>query len=116
MRGRWVAPAAMVLEWSFGGSGFIGGDAMLVRGHFLIFCSDSYVVNFVPYLVVVVTSLRKLCCCNTSTLKQLTLCTKKQYWQLIPLSGVICSVPTGMRQMSKGFLEQAVLVLAWNAV
>ena len=59
MRGRWVAPAAMVLEWSFGGSGFIGADAM-VRGHFSIFCSDSYVVNFVSYLVVGVTNLREL--------------------------------------------------------
>ena len=49
----------MELGWSFGGSGIIGADAM-VRGHFSIFCSDSYVVNFVPYLVVVVTSLRKL--------------------------------------------------------
>ena len=42
----------MELWWSFGGSGFIGADAM-VRGHFSILCSDSYVVNFVSYLVVV---------------------------------------------------------------
>ena len=59
MRGRWAARAAMELGWSFGGSGFIGADAM-VRGHLSIFCSDSYVINFVSYLVVVVTSLREL--------------------------------------------------------
>ena len=35
--------------------------------------------------------------CNTSTLKQLTLCMEKQYWQLIPLDGVIRSAPAGMR-------------------
>ena len=59
MRGRWAARAAMELGWSFGGSGFIGADAM-VRGHFSISCSDSYVVNSVSYLVVVMTSLREL--------------------------------------------------------
>ena len=58
MRGQWAACAAMELGWSFGGSGFIEADAM-VRGHFSIFCSDAYVVNFVSNLVVVVTSLRK---------------------------------------------------------
>ena len=52
MRGQWAARAAMELGWSFGGSGIIGADAM-VQGHFSIFCSDSYVVNFVSYLVVV---------------------------------------------------------------
>ena len=52
MRGRWADHAVMELWWSFGGSGFIRADAM-VRGHFSIFCSDSYVVNFVSYLVVV---------------------------------------------------------------
>ena len=59
MRDRWAARVAMELRWSFGGSGIIGADAM-VRGHFPILCSDSYVVNFASYLVVVVTSLRKL--------------------------------------------------------
>ena len=34
-------------------------------------------------------------CCNTSTLKQLTLCMKQEYWQLIPLGGVIRSAPAG---------------------
>ena len=42
-------------------------------------------------------------CCNTSSLQQLTLCLKKQYWQLLPLGGVIRSAPAGMRQTSKGF-------------
>ena len=55
----WAARAAMVLEWSFGGSGFNGADAM-VRGHFSIFCGNSYVVNFVSCLVVGVTGLREL--------------------------------------------------------
>ena len=32
----------------------------MVQGHFSIFCSDSYMVNFVSYLAVVVTSLREL--------------------------------------------------------
>ena len=49
----------MELGWSFGGSGFIGADTM-VRGHFSIFFSDSYVGNFVSYLVVVVKSLCEL--------------------------------------------------------
>ena len=54
-----AACAAMVLEWSFGGSGFKEADAM-VRAHFSISCSNSYVDNFVSYLVVGVTSLREL--------------------------------------------------------
>ena len=61
MRGRWAARAAMELGLSFGGFGFIGADAM-IQGHFSIFCSDSYVVIFLSYLVVVVTSLRELWC------------------------------------------------------
>ena len=36
----------------------------MVRGHFSLSCSDSYIVKFTPYLVVVITSLRKLYCDN----------------------------------------------------
>ena len=54
-----AAHTAMVLWWSFGGAGFIGADDM-VRGHFLLSFRDSYVVNVLSYLVVVVASLCKL--------------------------------------------------------
>ena len=50
---------AMVLWRSLGMASFIGADAM-VQCHFSLFCSNSYVVKFIPYLVVVVTSLREL--------------------------------------------------------
>ena len=59
MRGQWAARAAMELGWSFGGSGIIGADAM-VRGHFSIFCSDSYVVNLYHIWWLWLTSLREL--------------------------------------------------------
>jgi hypothetical protein len=49
-------------------------------------------------------------CCNTSTLKQLSMCMKKQYWQLIPIGGVIRSAPAMTRQMSKVFFGVCVCV------
>ena len=49
----------MVVGWSFGGSVFIEADAM-VRGHFLICCSDSYVVNLYHIWWLWLTSLREL--------------------------------------------------------
>ena len=41
--------------------------------------------------------------CNTAKLPQLDKCLKKQYWQLIPLGGVIRSAPAPLRQLDRGF-------------
>ena len=54
-----AAQTANVLWGSLGRADFIRADTM-VRGHFLLLCTDSYVVKFVPYLVVVATSLCEL--------------------------------------------------------
>ena len=43
-----------------------------------------------------------LSCC-TAEHKLLDSCLKKQYWQLIPLGGVIRTAPAAIRQLSKGF-------------
>ena len=40
---------------------------------------------------------------KTSHWHKLTYCLKKQWWQLIPLGGVICTAPAGARQTSRGF-------------
>ena len=40
---------------------------------------------------------------NTFHWHKLTDCLKKQWWQLIPLGGVISTAPAGLRQTSRGF-------------
>ena len=40
---------------------------------------------------------------NTPHWHKLTDCLKKQWWQLIPLGGVILTAPAGVRQTSSGF-------------
>ena len=40
---------------------------------------------------------------NTASLKDLSLCLKKQYWQMMPLGGIIRSAPTALRQLDHGF-------------
>jgi hypothetical protein len=42
-------------------------------------------------------------CVNTAEHDLLQSCLKKQYWQLIPLGGVIRTAPASTRQLSKGF-------------
>ena len=42
-------------------------------------------------------------CSNTASFSQLMLCLKKQYWQLIPLGGIIRTAKAPIRQMSRGF-------------
>ena len=42
-------------------------------------------------------------CCNMAPVSKLNLCLKKQYWELIPLGGVIRSAPKELRQVSTGF-------------
>ena len=59
MRVLGAAQTSMMLQWSLGGAGFIGTDTM-VRGHFLLFCTDSCITKFTSYMVVVVTSLHEL--------------------------------------------------------
>ena len=42
-------------------------------------------------------------CSNTASFEDLTLCMKKQWWQLLPLGGVIRSARREIRQISRGF-------------
>ena len=42
-------------------------------------------------------------CSNTASFADLTLCLKKQWWQLIPLGGIIRTAPKAIRQTSLGF-------------
>ena len=42
-------------------------------------------------------------CSNTASFEDLALCMKKQWWQLLPLGGVIRSARREIRQISRGF-------------
>ena len=40
---------------------------------------------------------------NTATFDKLTVCLKRQWWQLLPLGGIVCTVPREVRHTSLGF-------------
>lgn len=42
-------------------------------------------------------------CCNMAPLKDLEHCLKRQYWQIVPLGGVIRTTPEAIRQLDRGF-------------
>jgi hypothetical protein len=42
-------------------------------------------------------------CCNTATHANLEKVLQKQYYQLLPLGGVVCSAPAAIRQVHRGF-------------
>ena len=48
-------------------------------------------------------------CSNTATFETLTTCLDKQYFELLPLGGIIRTAKKGLRQTSRGFMGQAVL-------
>ena len=42
-------------------------------------------------------------CCNTASLGQLSVCLSKQFWQILPIGGVVRSAPKELRQIDRGF-------------
>ena len=52
---------------------------------------------------------------NTTTFNELTVCLKRQWWQLIPLGGIVRTAPREVQQTSLGFCGAGCPRLVWSA-